>query len=179
MEELGIEAIWVETRTLDDIATALETIGQAAGRSASGQSASKSFQQGLAERRKARRIYPDPVRVFYQVSRQPLYTLGGPHVFSEMARMCGGENVFSGVTQEAFVVDLEAVMAADPEIIIAARENGGGDPLGHWQKLPGISAVAEDHLHAVEATSLVRPSSGALEGIDKLCEMVAEVRKGQ
>ncbi len=176
MEEMGLEAAWIEIRALEEIAPALEAIGRAAGREDRAEAAADSFREGLARRLDQRRMHANPIRVFYQISPRPLYTFGGRHVVNEMIRACGGENVFSRMDQEAFVVDLEAVLAADPEIILAAEEQGVDDPLTRWREFSGLTAVSEERLERVDASSLVRPSSGALEGMDKLCRLLDPIR---
>ena len=39
-----------------------------------------------------------PLRVFYQVSDVPLFTIGGHHLVSQAITACGGQNVFGALT---------------------------------------------------------------------------------
>src|SRR2546430_84945 len=62
-----------------------------------------------------------PIDVFYQISQRPLMTLSGRHFVSDALALCGGRNVFAGAPIIAPEIDAEAVLAADPQAIIAAR----------------------------------------------------------
>jgi ABC-type hemin transport system substrate-binding protein len=90
----------IQTRSLADIASALETIGELTGNTALATQAAADFRRGLqalAERYSA----AEPIRVFYQVDKRPLYTIGGDHFVSELIEHCGGQNVFSDLVRLA------------------------------------------------------------------------------
>jgi iron complex transport system substrate-binding protein len=59
--------------------------------------------------------------VFYQISERPLMTVNGRHFISDAIALCGGRNVFADLPLIAPMIDAEAVMAANPDVIIAAR----------------------------------------------------------
>ena len=50
-------------------------------------------------------------------------TLNGEHLFSDVLRLCGGRNVFAALPALAPQVDIEAVLAADPEVIVVAVDD--------------------------------------------------------
>ena len=64
-----------------------------------------------------------PLKVFYQISLQPLYTIGGSHPISEMIELCGGQNLFDDLEQLAPVVSLEDVLSRNPDVIIAGDDS--------------------------------------------------------
>jgi iron complex transport system substrate-binding protein len=166
----GVEAVWVETRTLDDIADALALIGERLGRGELGRSAAREFREALTETE--RPIVRNPRRVFYQVSPRPLYTLGGRHVINEVFERCGLVNIFAGLDTEAAVVDVEAVLAAEPDWIIAGRADGdtGQDPLEQWRD-PSLVDPERVRLLEVDADLLIRPTPRILAGIEYLCQL--------
>ena len=61
-----------------------------------------------------------PVRVFYEIWHQPLMTVNGEHIISDVIRLCGGTNIFADLSTLAPQVSVEAVLAADPQVIIAS-----------------------------------------------------------
>jgi iron complex transport system substrate-binding protein len=168
LRALGIEVLRVETRSLDDIADALALIGRRLGRAEVGEAAARNFRQGLSAREAP--VEQPSLRVFYQVSPRPLYTLGGRHVINEVFERCGLVNVFAGLDTEAAVVDFEAVLAAEPDWIIAGRGNDGRDALAQWRE-SGLLDQERTRLHQVEPELLVRPTPRILEGIDHLCRL--------
>ncbi len=165
--DLGIEIEWIESRSLDDIAVGLETLGEVLGSPEVGQRAAADFRDRLA-------TFEPPEstrgRVFYQVSARPLYTLGGRHVINEVFNRCGLENIFAGLDTEAAVVDFEAVVSASPDLIIGSFENNDADPLQRWQA-SGLVDEKETRMHRVEPELLVRPTPRIIDGIEHICEI--------
>ena len=168
LQALGIDALWIETRTLADIGDALALIGRRLGRPDRGRDAARAFQQALAEL--DARTSGESLRVFYQVSAQPLYTLGGRHVINEVFERCGLVNVFADLDTEASVVDFEAVLATAPDWIIAGRGDIDQDPLARWRE-SGLLDLEQTRLHDVDPELLVRPTPRLLEGIEHLCRL--------
>lgn len=172
LESLGIEVVWIETRSLDEIGQALRRIGEALGSPGQGAAAAREHESRLE------RISPPPsgdappVKIFYQVSARPLYTLGGRHVINEVFERCGAVNLFADLDTEAGVVDTEAVIARAPDLIIAAREQDAGDPpLEHWRDTSLVES-GDTRLHTVDPNLLVRPTPRIIEGIEHICALV-------
>ncbi|MHB1590203.1 MAG: histidine phosphatase family protein [Sulfuricella sp.] len=57
------------------------------------------FRAGVAEL-KRRYAGRQPVRVFYEIWHEPLITVNGEHLTSDVIMLCGGRNIFAGVRQE-------------------------------------------------------------------------------
>jgi iron complex transport system substrate-binding protein len=162
-----------EQRELEDIARALEVLGTLTGRSGPAGQAAQAFRARAADlaRRYAQR---PPVRVFFQVSGAPLITVNGAQLISKVLRLCGGENVFAGLPVLAPHVDREAVLAADPEVILAgASTNGWRTP---WLAFPSMAAVRAGNLFEVPADLLARHTPRVLDGAELVCTDFEAVR---
>ena len=117
LEALGIRVVGIPTRKLDDIATGLVALGGLAGTEAVAAGAAADFR---ADRRAPERYRDRPkIRVFVQIDDAPLYTVGGPHLITEIVELCGGTNVFADATALALPVDLESVLARAPQVILS------------------------------------------------------------
>ena len=171
IESLGVEIIWIEIRSLDDIARALETLGDRLESPEAGALAAKAVSDDLEDIRARQAGSGDVRTVFYQVSARPLYTLGNRHVINEVFELCGLENIFAKLDTEAAVVDIEAVLAAQPELIIAGHDNENGDPLARWRDTRLVSE-GQTKLHRVEPSLLVRPTPRIIQGIEHVCSLV-------
>jgi iron complex transport system substrate-binding protein len=171
LDSLGIETLWIETSNLDQISTALETLGQALGAPGPGRAAAADLRARLAEL--VPPAAPDQT-AFYQVSPRPLYTLGGRHVINEVFAHCGLVNVFADLDAEAAVVDLEAVLARSPDLIIVGSDSAetDGAPAAIWHQ---THAARQDRLrvYRVDPTLLIRPTPRIVDGIEKLCGLAA------
>jgi iron complex transport system substrate-binding protein len=174
VRRLGVPTFVSEPRRLADIATSLERLGTLTGRSP--ERAEGGFNAKLAalrERYRGRR----EIRVFYQVWNDPLMTLGGRHVVSEAIALCGGRNVFADLAPIAPRVSTEAVLAADPEVIITAEP--GARPTGvlaTWQRFGRITAVRRDLLVTLDADRINRHGPRIVDEIAVLCEAIDRAR---
>jgi iron complex transport system substrate-binding protein len=154
---------------LEDVAADLERLGQLTGTEAIARDAARAFRARLAALR-ARYARRPPVRVFYQIWDQPLMTVNGEHLISDVMRICGGENVFAGLPLLAGTVDVEAVLAANPEVVVAGGMTGGGtERLDLWKRWPTLLAVERGNLFALPADLLQRHAPRVLDGAEQLC----------
>lgn len=174
---LGIPVFLVQPKVIDDVAVNLERFGQLAGTKARAHEAAERFRAQI-EALRARFSRRPPVRVFYQVWNQPLMTVGGSQIISDVISLCGGENVFAELTPLAPKVTVEAVLAADPEVIIASGM-GEAKPewLDDWRKWPQLTAVKRDNLFFIPPDLIQRPTPRLAEGARRLCEQLEAARQ--
>jgi len=176
LRQLGLTLFQSEPRRLLDVPATLLRLGQLAGSEPVAREAARAFDERYRE---LQRKYSGraAVRVFYQVWRQPLMTVNGEHLISDVIRLCGGRNVFSDLPALAPQIDIEAVLAADPEVIITGTE--GGDETGEladWTSWPQLAAVARGHLYGVQRELLVRHTPRILDGAAQVCRILEKVR---
>jgi iron complex transport system substrate-binding protein len=174
VRRLGVPTFVSEPARLADIATSLARLGTLTGRPAA--RAADDFTARLAslrERYRGRR----EVRVFYQVWSEPLMTLGGRHLVSEAIALCGGRNVFADLAPIAPRVSTEAVLAADPEVIVTAEP--GARPSGalaSWSRFERLTAVRRQHLVTLDADRINRHSPRMVDEIAVLCDAIDRAR---
>jgi len=174
---LGIPVFYSEPRRLEDIATNLQRLGRLSGTSAVAEAAAREFR---ADYRQLIHDYSGrtPVRTFYQIWDQPLITVNGAHLISQLITLCGGENIFAALDTLAPVVNREAVLAADPQIIIAsgkARERP--DWLERWQAWPQVSAVGNHQLYVIDPDLIQRQAPRILGGAKIMCRQIEQARQ--
>ena len=176
LAELGLPVFRSEPRELDDIAATLERLGILAGSSREAEPAARAFRARKTELEK-RHAGRAPVRVFYQVWDRPLLTVNGNHVISKVIRLCGGENVFAAAPLIAPEVDREAVLRANPEVIVGSGAAGERPPwLDRWKAYPGLAAVALNQLHAIPAELIQRHTPRLLDGAEQVCRALEQAR---
>jgi len=173
LEELGIDVLWIETRTLEDIGAAVMRIGERLGSTRQAERAVEAY-RGQIEALQNRHDDENRVSIFYQVSARPLFTLGRPHVITEVFETCGARNVFDDLDIEAASVDREAVIARAPDLIIAGIDEPDDDPLAAWRDTRMVTRGGTE-LETVDAEKLVRPTPRIVEGIDHVCDLVARI----
>ena len=173
---LGIPVFYNEPRRLPDIARAIEQFGVLAGTEAVALPAARAFSARVAQ---LRRRYADgaPVNLFFQIWDQPLMTVNGEHLISDVIRLCGGRNLFAGLKPLTPEISVEAVLAADPEAIVGVTsEPGQAGNLDAWKQWPRLKAVAGGNLFVIDSDLISRNTPRILDGAEALCAHLAAVR---
>ncbi len=177
LEQLGLTVFRHAPRTPDDIPRMLEQLGLLAATDAAAQIAAQDFRarlQGLRERN----AQAAPLTVFYQVWHQPLMTVNGAHLISAAIELCGGRNVFAALPALAPQISVEAVLAADPQVIVASgMAEQRPDWLDDWKRWPQLAAVRHDNLYFVPPDLLQRAGPRFIDGAERLCAALAEARR--
>jgi len=177
LRTLGIPVYITEPRHLESIPAHLVRFGKLAGTEKMAAAAADEFSKRLAALRGSGARTPE-LRVFYQISLAPLYTVNGEHLISEIIGLCGGVNVFAPLRVFAPVVSLEAVLQARPEVILAA-DTGRRDQQAvraYWSAWPALPAVARDNLYFIDADVISRATPRILSGAEAICRALETAR---
>jgi iron complex transport system substrate-binding protein len=176
LEAFGLPVFYSEPRRLAQIPDSIEALGELAGTGATARPLAASLREQLkhleAEYRSRR-----PVSVFYQISERPLMTLGGRQFVSDAIELCGGRNVFAESPLMAPQVNVEGVLAVDPEAIITARPDPSDRSWrAFWRRFPGMRAVQSDNLYAVPMNEMHRHGPRAVAAAAVLCRHIDDAR---
>ncbi|HEX6928313.1 MAG TPA: cobalamin-binding protein [Gammaproteobacteria bacterium] len=173
---LGIPVAVLTPADLASIPRHLEWVGRITGKEDVAEQRARQFRENLRKLR-ARHAGREPLQVFFQVSAEPLFTVGGAHTISELIQACGGKNIFSALGPGAHAVSHEAVLARNPEVIIAGHYAGSGEALSAWRRWKNLAATRHGNLYSIDAERLSRPTLGILEGGRALCETLERARE--
>ncbi|PJX13982.1 cobalamin-binding protein [Halomonas sp. 141] len=177
LEALGMPVFYIEPRSVEAVAHTIERLARLAGTEPIGRQAASEFRDGMAALT-ARYSERDPVPTFYQVWDEPLMGVSDEHLIGQVVTLCGGENVFGELERLVPRLDDEAVLAANPEAIIAG---GMGEEnrhwLTHWEQYPHLDAVAKENLYFVPPSLIQRPTPRLLEGAQLLCDKLDQARQ--
>lgn len=177
LESFGVAVYVDEPRVLTDIARSVRDIGQLAGTEDIAEVAAGDYLLELEQLRSKyakRRL----VTVFYQIWDDPLQTLNGQHMVSAVIELCGGENIFSSASAIAPMVNIESVIAEDPELMLAAiNADETRDVLSVWRRWPALRAVKNNLLFQVPADWLSRQTVRMSLGADKVCQYLQTARQ--
>jgi iron complex transport system substrate-binding protein len=178
IENLGLPVWRTEVRELEQMSDLLLELGRATGRTATAGAAEQALRGRIGELRE-RHGGAGPVRYFYQVAERPLYTLNGRHLVSRALALCGGSNVFENLGSLAAQVSREAVLEADPDLMLAGRAPGesGAGPLEAWRAWPRLRAVRSGELHYVDADRMNRATPRMLDSVEHVCDLFDRWRR--
>lgn len=170
LQDRGIPLYLSDPSSLAGIARDIEALGQLAGTREQAEVAARQLRQGLRNLRRRHESASGP-SVFVQIWQQPLMTLNGAHILSRVLEVCGARNAFARLPGLSSTLDREAVLEADPEVILVPEAQAHW--LEAWRQWPQLRAVRRQQLLSLPFDGLVRPTARVLEGARMLCARLA------
>jgi vitamin B12 transport system substrate-binding protein len=164
LQRLNIPVYVAEPHSLEQLTTQVQAIASQLGRADAGRQLAAQLRQRLVELRQ-RYQRSEPLRVFYQVWDQPLYTVGGGQIISDALGVCGGRNVFDDLKLPAPQVSIESVLQRDPEVILV----GDQAQREAWKAWPMMAP----RVRLVPDKGLERPSGQMVAAVARLCQVIA------
>ena len=174
LESVGLRVVPVSTFRLADVPAALRLVGRLAGTQSVAERAATRFEAGIRRLREQHAGAPE-LTAFIQIDDQPLYTVGGRHVLSEVVELCGGHNVFDDLAQVAPQVDVEAVLARNPQVI-RSTDDTVADPAAQWRRWPQLAAVRAGAVYALPSDLVARATPRLVEGVAATCAAFDDAR---
>lgn len=176
LKALGIPVFINEPRRIEDVAGSIERLGKLAGTEGVAHTAAAAFRSRHAQLYQRYASLPK-VTVFYEIWNRPLMTINGKHLISDVMRLCGGENVFGSLPVLAPQVTAEAVLAANPDVILASGM-GEARPewLDEWKRWPKLTATAQGNLYFIPPELIQRHTPRILDGAERMCKDLDEAR---
>jgi iron complex transport system substrate-binding protein len=110
-----------------------------------------------------------PVRVFYQLSAEPLYTAGHDAFVTDLMRRAGAISVTADIPGAWPKYSSESALAAKPDAIIlptgGSMGNGNSTVTEALRQSP---AVLQGHVYKINDDHLVRPGPRAIDGLEEM-----------
>lgn len=159
LTRLGIPVYADNPRTLADISRSIRDFATLGGTTPTANARLTAFETTLQTLNAQRAMNINRVSVFYQIGHQPLRTLNGQHFVTDVITLCGGRNIFAHEDSIAPIVSLEALLAADPDIILVGTHDLAAlQPPPRWLTLKSLWATQEKQYHAINPDWLHRPT---------------------
>jgi len=193
LKDFNIPVFYTESKTLEGIANTMRDFGSLLGAENIAEQKAVAFEkkiqtiQGNKHQEEKGDSVKEPqtaIKVFYQIWHSPLMTLNGSHIVSEIIRLCGGINIFEGLSIIAPQVSVESVIQANPQLImsgthtdinsISAKESTLVKQWQHWQ---AIDAVKNEQYLQVNSDYLVRATPRVLLGAKAICNKINQMKK--
>lgn len=175
LQSLRLRVVEVPTFRLADVPAAVRGVGDLAGTRAVAEPVAARFEADV-RRLRQQHAGARAVTVFVQIDDEPLFTVNARHVISEVVELCGGRNVFSDLPQIAPQVDIEAVLARDPQVILSTDDTIA-DPRQQWGRWPQLAAVRHGAIYSMPSDTVARASPRLVEGIRAVCGALDDARR--
>ncbi len=170
--QAGIEMVVVRTETMKELLAAIEQIGQAVGR-AEGAKAIVARMQGEFDAA-ASRFKDVPAakrpRVYFEISANPIYTVGGASFINDVISLAGGVNVAGDMPQPYPKVSGETIIDWNPDVIVLGYMTPGSkESLGQRIGWGGVAAVKNGRIiDDINPDLLLRSGPRLAQGVREL-----------
>jgi iron complex transport system substrate-binding protein len=158
LNDLGIKTLAVEPRNFDEVYAVIDEIGRICGHEEEAAALAGAMREKIrrAGERVAGRERPP---VYWELSPEPLFSVGGRTFISEAIRLGGGRNIFEDLAQDYPEVSVEQILLRRPQWILTGDDQAmAADPAVFsrrtgWADIP---AVREGRIRRLNADRLYR-----------------------
>lgn len=121
LEDQGFAVFAVAPQTLEDVLASIEKIGMITGKEAEALGLVNGMKGKIKEMEALTQELEQKPRVFYMTWHDPMWTVGRNTWIDDLINAAGGVNIFSQYFESGAMVEIEWVIARDPEIIITSE----------------------------------------------------------
>ena len=168
LQNQNIAVFVTDPRDLEGVFRSIQQVGEILGQ----QDEASLVVQKLHERANAVETavkQKPPVRVFYQLSAEPLYTAGHDAFVTDLIRRAGAVSVTADVPGAWPKYSNESALAAKPEaIILPTGGSMGTGNLTVTEALRQSPAVLGGRVYKLNDDHLVRPGPRAVDGLEEM-----------
>lgn len=164
LERRGIPVYSVEPRSFAEIAASLRRLGELTGNVGPADRCAQALEARVSA------VTPEPGPTFYfEHTAEPLGTTGPDTYTGDALRRAGGRNIFEGGWR---LIDWEAVLAGDPDIILIAHDRTQGlENRAGWSHL---RAVKNRRVYIVAKEHYVYPTPRLADGLEEAARIFHE-----
>lgn len=179
LERLGLTVLNLYPKTLDEVLEAITLVGKCTGREekasllvADMENRIKAITDKTANLTEAQRM-----RVFYVQWHDPLKTVGSDNRIHELIVLAGGINIAQDLSGISTTISLEAVIEANPEVIIAGLGMGSGEDLPLQfaltePRLKDVNARINHRVYGIHNNLVGRPGPRIVDALELLAKMI-------
>jgi iron complex transport system substrate-binding protein len=172
LDALGVTSVMIDPKNLDDVLDSITLIGTITGEEARAARLVCDLHRRVDDVEARIAGAPHP-RVFFELSPE-LYTAGPGSFIDDLLTRAGGDNVAAGAREPWPQLSTEAVLAADPEVILLVDHEAGVTPEAvrarpGWQ---AMSAVEHDRIVTIDAALTNRPGPRVVDGLEEIARIL-------
>lgn len=172
----GASVLCTNPRSLEDVQSAILLIGGVLGCAEVARDLVRDLRDEIGQVREYSRGWPRRPRVYFEEWPDPM--IAGIRWVSELVETAGGHDVFAdrrnARAASARVVSGEAVVALDPEIILAAwcGRRVDGAAIARRPGWERVAAVRDGQIHELDGADVLVPGPSLVRGLRRIHEIV-------
>lgn len=168
LQSQNIAVFVTDPHDLEGVFKSIEQIGRMLGQEQQAQALVQKLRERTNAAEQAVKREP-PVRVFYQVSNEPLYTAGRDAFVTDLMRRAGAVSVTGDVPGAWPKYSNETALAARPDaIILPTGGSMGAANAGVAEALRNSPAVQAGRVYKINDDHLARPGPRAVDGLEEM-----------
>jgi cobalamin transport system substrate-binding protein len=174
LEKLKIPVFLLDDKNVENIYAHIQTLGRIVGRSPKADALAMDLRQQVAAIKQRIQGLP-PVRTLYVLNSRPLISVGPGSFIDQLIGMAGGFNVAGKSATPYPRLSMEAVLQADPEVVVfpvGKAEGISESEQQAWRQWSTITAVKRGQLHQISADLLNRPGPRIAKGLESLASIL-------
>ena len=168
LQNQNIAVFVTDPHDLDGVFRSIERVGEILGKKEQATTLVQSLRKRTNAVEEAVK-QKQPVRVFYQLSAEPLYTAGHDSFVTDLMRRAGAISVTADLPGAWPKYSSESALAAKPDAIILPT--GGSMGSGNStvaEALRQSPAVLQGRVYKINDDHLVRPGPRAIDGLEEM-----------
>ncbi|HEU4508449.1 MAG TPA: cobalamin-binding protein [Pyrinomonadaceae bacterium] len=168
LQNQNIAVFVTDPHDLDGVFRTIEHVGEIVGQKQQAQLVVQKLRERANAVEEAVKPRP-PVRVFYQVSGEPLYTIGRDSFITDLMRRAGGKSVTADVPGAWPKYSDESALAAKPDaIILPTGGSMGAANSSVTDALRQSPAMLSGRVYKINDDYLARPGPRSLDGLEAM-----------
>jgi len=177
LQKLGFKFYFSDIKNFKNISNDIKNIGLIAGSEKVSRNAAEQFDRKINILRTTY-SHKKKVSVFYQLWHDPLMTINKTHFIHNSISLCGGINVFANSPVQIPLVNIESLINANPDVIIAAYKDSPEkiNTAFNWTKNIPLAMSLGSDFFTLDPDFLHRPTVRLAKGTKSLCETLDKHR---
>ncbi len=174
LERAKIPLLLLEARTFGDVYRHIRWLAHATGRLVDADRVITHL-EAQREALAARLHGVESVSVLYVQNDHPLVTVGPSTFIHQLIQLAGGRNIAASATGAYPQFSLEAVLMADPEVILFPGSGAmkvSDEQRRFWLRWPALSAVRQGRLAVIDTDLMDRPGPRLFEAAWQLAALL-------
>lgn len=169
LEANNIAVFVTNPNSLDDIYKSIQQIGEIFGKAEKAREIVAGLQKRVAD--VEANINKKDVKVFVQISKEPLFTIGKDSFITDLIKRAGGISVTANVTTAYPRLSKETALALNPDVIILSESDDNLEPNDVFKNSP---AVKNGKVLKINAEIISRPSPRIVDALEQIARDLGE-----
>jgi iron complex transport system substrate-binding protein len=179
LEQLGLTIFVVNPRGIDEIMEAIEIVGRLTS------SLDEAYQliiemetrvAAVTDITSSMTVEQKP-KVFYIIWHEPLMTVGSGTNINALIDLVGGVSVAGDINEDYPTLSLEALIVANPQVIIAGTGMGSGVNLPYEfilneDRLAGLDALLNSQVYEINTDLVGRAGPRIVDGLEAMARLI-------